>query len=81
MIQLVNAVAKYMFSCHHNALSRVFTINRRTYRVCCDCGAEFEYSLKTMSHRRTPAPCHSPLLGTALAAPSLLCLRPGRSER
>ncbi len=56
MIQLVTAVAKYMFGCHHNALSRVFTINRRTYRVCCDCGAEFEYSLKTMSQRRTPAP-------------------------
>ncbi len=62
MIQLVSAVAKYMFGCHHKALSRVFTINRRTYRVCCDCGAEFEYSLKTMSHRRTPAP--GPACGT-----------------
>ena len=50
----MKAVAKainYLFGCHHSHLSRVFTINKRSYRVCCDCGASFEYSLATMSMR------------------------------
>ena len=38
-----------LFGCHHGNLSRVFTIGGRTYRVCCDCGAQFRYSLDTMS--------------------------------
>jgi hypothetical protein len=38
----------FFFGCHHRHLSRVFTIERRTYRVCCDCGAKFEYSLESM---------------------------------
>jgi hypothetical protein len=42
------------FGCHHRKLSRVFTIDNNTYRVCCDCGARFSDSLETMSirHRR-----------------------------
>ena len=30
--------------CPHGRLSRVFTINQRAYKVCCDCGEEFNYS-------------------------------------
>ena len=41
----------FLFGCRHSNLSRVFTIKRRTYRVCCDCGGEFDYSLETMSTR------------------------------
>ncbi len=52
MVHFVGTVADYLFGCHHKALSRVFTIRHRTYQVCCDCGAEFEYSLKTMSAKR-----------------------------
>ncbi|HUA17056.1 MAG TPA: hypothetical protein VMG31_17305 [Verrucomicrobiae bacterium] len=37
------------FGCHHWKLSRVFTIDGRSYKVCCDCGARFRYSLRTMS--------------------------------
>ena len=54
----------FLFGCHHNNLSRVFTIGGRSYRVCCDCGANFKYSLDTMSiqqrdfSRSAPAPCH-----------------------
>jgi hypothetical protein len=46
----------FVFGCHHRKLSRVFTIDRRTYRVCCACGATFKYSLETMSldHRYAP---------------------------
>ncbi len=42
-----------LFGCHHPNLSRVFTIRRRTYRVCCDCGAEFDYSIETMAINRS----------------------------
>lgn len=38
----------FIFGCHHLQLSRVFTISGRTYRVCCGCGAKFEYSLESM---------------------------------
>jgi hypothetical protein len=39
----------FAFGCHHAKLSRVFTIEGHSYKVCCDCGAHFEYSLQTMS--------------------------------
>jgi hypothetical protein len=39
---------EYLFGCHHGNLSRVFTIEGRTYRVCCDCGAKFDYSFNEM---------------------------------
>jgi len=45
----------FLFGCHHHNLSRVFTIHGRTYQVCCDCGAEFKYSLAKMAiERRVP---------------------------
>jgi hypothetical protein len=45
------------FGCHHRNLSRVFTIDGRTYRVCCECGAQFDYSLEKMHlGRRLPPP-------------------------
>jgi len=42
----------FIFGCHHTHLIRVFTIEHRTYRVCCDCGAKFEYSLESMCMER-----------------------------
>ena len=36
-----------LFGCHHQ-LSRVFTIQSRTYQVCLDCGREFGYSWELM---------------------------------
>jgi hypothetical protein len=42
----------FIFGCHHRHLSRVFTIGGRTYRVCCECGAKFPYSLSNMSIQR-----------------------------
>jgi len=38
------AVLDFLFGCHHVHLSRVFTLQGETYRVCCDCGAKFAYS-------------------------------------
>ena len=46
------AIFDFVFGCHHGELSRVFTIERRTYRVCCNCGAKFDYSLESMAMRR-----------------------------
>jgi len=37
------------FGCHHSHLSRVFTLKGRSYKVCCDCGKDFDYSLQKMS--------------------------------
>lgn len=51
---IANAL-EFAFGCHHRKLSRVFTIEGRSYKVCCDCGARFRYSLETMSivvHRK-----------------------------
>ncbi len=46
----------FVFGCHHTNLSRVFTIGGRSYKVCCDCGAEFRYSLETMSIKQREFP-------------------------
>lgn len=43
---------EFLFGCHHHDLSRVFTIAKRSYRVCCNCGAEFRYSLEMMTIQR-----------------------------
>jgi len=42
-----------LFGCHHQQLSRVFTIRRRTYQVCFKCGREFEYSWALMHSERS----------------------------
>jgi hypothetical protein len=39
---------QFFVGCHHNQLSRVFTIKQRTYQVCFQCGKEFEYSWALM---------------------------------
>jgi len=41
-------ILRSTFGCRHRQISRVFTIKRRTYRVCFECGQEFEYSWASM---------------------------------
>jgi hypothetical protein len=54
-VELLLKTFDLMFGCRHRNLSRVFTIDSRTYRVCCNCGAEFDYSLEDMCPgRRLP---------------------------
>jgi hypothetical protein len=49
------AILEFLLGCHHVHLSRVFTLQGETYKVCCECGAKFAYSLKSMSiERRLP---------------------------
>ena len=54
------AMIDLLFGCHHSNLSRIFTIDGNTYRVCCDCGAKFDYSLETMSIERRLPLAHVP---------------------
>ncbi len=42
------------FGCSHSKLSRVFTIKKRTYRVCFECGHEVEYSWELMRASEPP---------------------------
>ena len=61
-MKYMKSIIEFLFGCHHHGISRVFTIAGRTYQVCCDCGAEFNYSLESMSIvqrdiSRSPAPC------------------------
>ncbi len=52
-------IFRFAFGCHHNRLSGVFTIKKRTYQVCLECGQEFGYSWTLMrpilSNRTTSA--------------------------
>jgi hypothetical protein len=38
----VLGIFQFLFRCRHKHMSRVFTIKNRTYRVCFDCGREFD---------------------------------------
>jgi hypothetical protein len=48
----VSLIFESLFGCHHCQLSRVFTIKKRTYRVCVACGREFQYSWELMRRTR-----------------------------
>jgi hypothetical protein len=37
-------IFRFAFGCRHRRLSRVFTIKKRTYQICFECGQEVEYS-------------------------------------
>jgi len=67
-------VFHFAFGCHHNQLSRVFTLNKRTYQVCFECGREFEYSWAQMhSLRRSVGnPAFAPLTSIRQAAAPLI---------
>jgi len=38
----LHTLFQFIFGCRHRHLSRVFTIKHRTYKVCFDCGREFD---------------------------------------
>ena len=47
-MKLSRRMFQLAFGCHHRQLSRVFTIERRTYQVCLNCGQQVEYSWALM---------------------------------
>jgi len=48
-------VFQFFFGCRHHHLSRVFTIKNRTYKVCFDCGREFDMPSAHAPKRLDPA--------------------------
>jgi hypothetical protein len=48
-VSIGRAVINFLFGCRHRNLSRAFTSNGETYKVCFKCGARLTYSWKTMS--------------------------------
>jgi hypothetical protein len=53
---------RIVLCCHHVEMSRVFTIKKRTYQVCLDCGQEFEYSWSRMHCMGPSAMAYMPLI-------------------
>jgi len=53
MRALPNTIFERIFGCHHRKLSRVFTIDRKTYQVCFACGRKLQYSWSAMSLIKT----------------------------
>ena len=56
-------ILQFVFGCRHRQKSGVFTIKKRTYQVCLQCGQEFDYSWARMRSVRSnvgPVP-HPPL--------------------
>jgi hypothetical protein len=58
LMAIILTMFEYLFGCHHVHISRVFTVGGETYKVCCDCGAKFAYSMETMSIERRLPPAH-----------------------
>jgi hypothetical protein len=68
----VSRMFETLFGCHHSQLSRVFTIKKRTYRVCFTCGREIEYSWELMHSQPSLVAddAYAPLDSTMQAEPS-----------
>jgi hypothetical protein len=50
----VNGFFDLFFGCHHDRLTRPFTIEDETYKVCLECGKHVFYSpitMRPLSHR------------------------------
>ena len=45
---LLRWIIQFACGCHHGRLSNVFTISKRTYQVCLECGQEFPYPWELM---------------------------------
>lgn len=44
-----NFFYEILFGCHHGRLTRPFTIEQQTYKVCLNCGKQIFYSAERMS--------------------------------
>jgi hypothetical protein len=70
-MRILSTILDFLFGCRHSDLSRIFTIGGRTYRVCCNCGARFSYSLVKMRQgaRLTEIPVTAPVLSRSGRSP------------
>ena len=54
---IMTAIINFLFGCGHHNLTRPFTLENRTYKVCLDCGHEVAYQWEPV--RNPPTPVHS----------------------
>jgi hypothetical protein len=47
LVGSLHAAVTRVFGCHHSSMSRPFTFDDRTYRVCLKCGMRRDFDLKT----------------------------------
>jgi hypothetical protein len=60
-MKLLLWLVQFACGCHHCRLSNVFTIKKRTYLACLECGDEFPYSWELMhSVRLNVADAYAP---------------------
>jgi hypothetical protein len=45
---VVNFIYELLLGCRHDHLTRLFTIEQHTYKVCLECGKQIYYSADTM---------------------------------
>jgi hypothetical protein len=48
-VAITRSIWEWFFGCRHKVLSRAFTNEGETYKVCLRCGRHFPYSLETMT--------------------------------
>lgn len=48
-MRIGSTIVNWLFGCRHRELSRAFTSEGETYKVCLKCGARLRYSWQTMS--------------------------------
>jgi hypothetical protein len=48
-VPIRRTIWNWFFGCRHRELSRAFTSEGETYKVCLKCGAHLAYSLETMT--------------------------------
>jgi len=65
-VSIGRTIMNWLFGCRHRELSRAFTSEGETYKVCLKCGTRLRYSWQTMSLVRegskkpsAPVPPHS----------------------
>ena len=46
---LLGFIYDVVFGCRHGSLTRPFTLEQQTYKVCLDCGKQIYYSSERMS--------------------------------
>ncbi len=52
-MRLLLWIIQFACGCHHRRVSGVFTIKKRTYQICLECGQEFPYSWELMRSVRS----------------------------
>jgi hypothetical protein len=48
LLARIVAGLQWLVECHHHDRSRVFTINKRSYQTCLNCGHEIDYAWERM---------------------------------